>query len=248
MSSTKIIAGSGEDCQGGLDPRINSPLRDRPPVSALSIDAEHETALFPGSTMLTRRQYSPEPRARTYSRARALLGIGFPIQEAMDREISCVSRQVLEIDWIQEKIGRGNKKSGRLKSLACAQFFEREYSISQISPAVKTLPSSCSRKNMGKQQAPVRIMPSLPHFIYGLRQPLRLSGGGSGPDLEHLGAADRADTLGRRLTVLHRHQSRVCHLSFGLTFHAIGFHNSPLFFLNERMFVTNLSLSFRKRK
>lgn len=43
-------------------------------------------------------------------------------------------------------------------------------------------------------------------------------------DLEHLGPTDRAGSLGRRLSVLHRDFLRVLHLPLSLAFYAIGLH------------------------
>src|SRR5438874_4522793 len=44
----------------------------------------------------------------------------------------------------------------------------------------------------------------------------------SGSDLEHLGAADRAGALGRRLAVLHRDLVIVLHRALGLALDAVG--------------------------
>ena len=49
-------------------------------------------------------------------------------------------------------------------------------------------------------------------------------------DLEHLGAANRAGTLGCGATILHCDLLCVLHLTLRLTLHAVGFHRGPLFF------------------
>lgn len=46
-------------------------------------------------------------------------------------------------------------------------------------------------------------------------------------DFEHLGAADRAGTLGGRSSVLHRDLLGVLHITLGLTLHAVSFHGGP---------------------
>ena len=53
---------------------------------------------------------------------------------------------------------------------------------------------------------------------------------------EHLGPADRTNTLSRRLTVLQRHLFRVLDLSFCAAFEAIGIHSlspSSVYFDSE---------------
>jgi hypothetical protein len=47
-------------------------------------------------------------------------------------------------------------------------------------------------------------------------------------DLEHLGAANRAGTLGCGAAILHCDLLCVLHLTLRLTLHAVGFHIGPL--------------------
>ncbi len=52
------------------------------------------------------------------------------------------------------------------------------------------------------------------------------------PDFEHLGAADRAGSLSRRLAVLHFDGSWILHFSLGAAFHTIRLHPvSPFLFV-----------------
>jgi hypothetical protein len=44
------------------------------------------------------------------------------------------------------------------------------------------------------------------------------------PDSEHLGAAHRAGTLGRRLAILHRDGPGIPHFSLGAAFDTVGLH------------------------
>src|SRR3972149_4362534 len=55
----------------------------------------------------------------------------------------------------------------------------------------------------------------------GLVAPLGLA------DSEHLGAAARADTLGRRLSVLHGYGFGVLHFLLGFALDAVGLHVHP---------------------
>lgn len=49
-------------------------------------------------------------------------------------------------------------------------------------------------------------------------------------DPEHLGAANRAGALGRRLTILHGNAPGVLDLSLGPALNTISLHRSPPFF------------------
>ena len=61
------------------------------------------------------------------------------------------------------------------------------------------------------------------------------------PDFEHLGAANRADSLSRRLAVLHFDRRRILHLSFGPALHTICLHPlSPFRFVLAKQASTKL--------
>ena len=52
-------------------------------------------------------------------------------------------------------------------------------------------------------------------------------------DAEHLGAAYRAHTLSRRLTILHGNGFCVLHVPFGTTFNTIRLHTTPPPFFDD---------------
>jgi hypothetical protein len=78
------------------------------------------------------------------------------------------------------------------------------------------------------------------------------------PDSEHLGAAHRADTLGRRLAILHGDGPGVPHFSLGAALDTVGLHLDTSSFLSikrkplrlecqepEKDFFTNFTYYFR---
>ena len=59
------------------------------------------------------------------------------------------------------------------------------------------------------------------------------------PDLEHLGAAGRAHTLGRRLAILHGNGFGILHFFLGVALHTVSFHFiSPLLIVLAKQAIT----------
>jgi len=59
-------------------------------------------------------------------------------------------------------------------------------------------------------------------------------------DLEHLGAAGRAHTRGRRPAILHGNRFGILHFFFGAALHTVSLHfTSPLFIILAKQAITS---------